>query len=176
MHIYLPEVQLKSGEAVDYSFEEKLSDCFDDFMDGGTLKLLISATSSGDKVVITGSLEVSAIVACSRCLELFEHKFKNDFTESFTVLKRVPVDETPDTLAAEAANTLTVTGDYLYVDEYIRQLIILAKDYSPLCKSDCKGICAGCGTDLNKSSCQCNKDDKLVDARLLKLKELNPES
>lgn len=173
MHIYLPEIRSKPGEAVDYSFEEKLSDCFDDFWDGGALKLLISASSSGDKVIITGSLEVSALAVCSRCLEQFEHHFKTDFTEAFTILKIIPIDSSPEMLAAETANMLTVTGDYLYIDEYIRQLIILAQDYSPLCSSDCKGICASCGADLNKETCQCIKKDHVIDARLMKLKELN---
>ncbi len=173
MHIYLPELRVKSGEAVYYSFEEKLSDCFADFWDDGTLKLSFSASSSGDKVIITGSLEVLMSVVCSRCLEQFEHYFKTDFTEAFTVLKIIPLDSSPDFLAVESANMLTVTGDYLYISEYIRQLIILAQDYSPLCSPDCKGICARCGKDLNKSTCRCGKDDQPIDARFLKLKELN---
>jgi uncharacterized protein len=176
MYIYLPEVRLKSGEAVDYSFEEKLSDCFDDFKDSGSLILLISASSIGDKVVVTGSLEVSTLTICSRCLEQFEHSFITDFKEAFTVLKTAPFEDTPDFLAAEAANMLTVSGDYLYIDEYIRQLIILAQEYSPLCKPECRGICAGCGADLNKADCLCGKDDNLIDTRLLKLKELNSGS
>ncbi len=37
--IYLPEVKAHDGAAVDYSFAEKLSDCFDDFLDHGDLLL-----------------------------------------------------------------------------------------------------------------------------------------
>lgn len=172
MHIYLPEVILKDGEAVDFSFEEGLSDCFDDFSGSGNLNLLISVSCSGDKVMVSGSLDASVDVICSRCLEAFEHIFKTDFTEAFTIIKKVPTGDSPNILADETANMLTVTGDYLYLDEYIRQLIILAQDYSPLCKADCKGICAGCGVDLNNSFCLCSKDDSHIDVRLLKLKEL----
>lgn len=32
-----------------------------------------------------------------------------------------------------------------------------------LCKEDCKGICAKCGTNLNEQSCQCKKE---IDPRL----------
>ncbi|MCJ7806403.1 MAG: DUF177 domain-containing protein, partial [Clostridia bacterium] len=91
----------------------------------------------------------------------------------FTVVNEMQVEATTDIIASETANMLTVTGNYLYLDEYIRQLIILAQDYSPLCKVACRGICAGCGTDLNKSTCRCSKDQNLIDVRLLKLKELN---
>ncbi len=172
MHIYLPEVKLKGGEAVDFSFEEKLSDCFDDFSEVGNLSLLISVSCSGDKVVVSGKLEASVEAVCSRCLEKFAHIFETDFTEAFTVVKKAPTDDSPNILADETANMLTVTGDYLYLDEYIRQLIILAQDYNPLCKADCQGICAGCGADLNNSFCRCSKDDSQIDIRLLKLKEL----
>jgi len=172
MHIYLPEVIFKAGEAVDFTFEKGLSDCFDDFSGNGKFSLKISVSCSGDKVMVCGSLEASVEVVCSRCLETFENNFKTDFTEAFTMISEAPSDESPDQVADEIANLLTVSGDYLYLDEYLRQLIILAQDYSPLCKVDCKGICAGCGVDLNSSFCRCRKDDSQVDVRLLKLKEL----
>ncbi len=172
MHIYLPEVKLKQGEAVDYRFDKKLTDCFEDFYEAGALKLMVSVICSADKVLISGNLEASIEVICSRCLETFHHQFKTDFSDAFTLIKGAPLDSAPESLAAETANMQTVTGDYLYLDEYIRQLIILAQEYSPLCRPDCKGLCAGCGTDLNKSTCSCDLDDEEVDIRLLKLKEL----
>ncbi len=176
MRIYLPEVRMKNGEAVKYRFEEDLSSCFDDFPKGGTLKLQVAVSYSGDNVIISGNLEAAVETTCSRCLESFTHHFKTDFRDAFTVLRVAPVDDAPDTLAAEVANSLTVTGDYLYLNEYIRQLIILAQEYSPLCKPDCMGICAGCGADLNLAACRCGDDDPLIDVRLLKLKELNSGS
>jgi uncharacterized protein len=176
MRIYLPEVRMKNGEAVKYSFEEDLSSSFDDFPEGGTLKLQIAVSYSGDNVIISGSLEAAVETTCSRCLESFTNHFKTDFRDAFTVLKVAPVDDGPDMLAAETANSLTVTGDYLYLNEYIRQLIILAQEYSPICKPECKGICAGCGADLNQTTCRCGDDDLLIDVRLLKLKELNSGS
>ncbi len=176
MFIYLPEVQSKDGKAVDYEFEKKLSDCFDDFTEGGSLNLAVSVSCSGDKVLVRGRLEVLTTAACSRCLEHCEHRFETDFTEAFTVVKQPPFDDSPDSLAIETANTLTVCGDYLYLDEFIRQLIILAQEYRPLCKPHCKGLCAGCGCDLNRASCRCSDRDDLVDARLLKLKELCSDS
>ena len=33
----------------------------------------------------------------------------------------------------------------------------------PLCREDCRGICALCGADLNVAPCQC--DEVLVDPR-----------
>ncbi len=175
MQIYLPELKQKQGEAVDFSFEEDLSSLFSDFPDGGTFKLTMSASLNDDKLVVNGTLEVSTTATCSRCLENYNQCFTTDFTEFFTVLKNAPVESNRQSEALETANVLTVSGDYLYLDEYIRQLIILGQEYNPICASDCKGLCAGCGEDLNKSNCRCSSEKEIIDLRLLKLKELTQE-
>lgn len=173
MYIYLPDLKSRPGEAVDYCFNEELSDCKGDFSEGRTVKVMLSASHSGGEVIIKGSLEAAVDAACSRCLEPVDQKVNINFIESFTVLKGSACEGKAADLAAETANALTVTGDTLYLDEYIRQLIILDQEHSPLCKPGCKGICSGCGTDLNRLSCQCAAaDDSEIDIRLLKLKEL----
>lgn len=176
MQIFIPELRLKNGDAVDYSFESQLSDILDDSSAGGSLKLLVSASCSGDQVLIKGVLEVTAKFDCSRCLEPFNHTFKTEFSEAFTVTGENTENDNRDTLAEKAANKLTISGDYLYLDEYIRQLIILTEDYNPVCKPDCKGLCPNCGADLNKAPCDCSSNNNQIDVRLLKLKELSPGS
>ncbi len=172
MYIYLPEIRSRRGDVIDYSFEEDLSKSFGDFSEGDNLTLQVGVSYSGGKVLISGSFEVSIAMECSRCLEPFKQKFCANFKEAFTVVQGPPVGDTPHEIALETANMLTISGEYFYLDEYVRQLVILAQDYNPLCKPDCKGICAGCGTDLNCSACQCSESDDPVDLRLLKLKEL----
>ncbi|MDW7739913.1 MAG: DUF177 domain-containing protein [Bacillota bacterium] len=176
MHIYLPEVKSKNGEAVDYLFREDLSRRFKDLSEGGSLLLKASAVCSGEKILISGSMEVSTKTNCSRCLEPFDYAFKTDFSEAFTIIKGSAIDKSIDDQAEQAANQLTVSGDYLYLDEYIRQMIILAQEYNPLCRIDCKGICPGCGVDRNRTTCQCSDNDNSIDVRLLKLKELSSGS
>lgn len=171
MQIFLPDLKVRAGEAVSYIFQENLADCYNDFPEGGNLKLSISACYSGNSVMISGRLEVEAPAVCSRCLATFNHHFTSEFSDVFTVSKLAPAYQTADELALETAETMTVKGDYLYLDEYIRQLIILAQEYSPLCRPDCRGICAGCGVDLNYETCCCKEKEEAVDVRLLKLKE-----
>lgn len=176
MDIYIPELRLKNGEAVNHCFESQLAEFPDEFPAGGSLNLVISASCTGDKVLVNGVLEVTAGVDCSRCLEPFVYTFKTDFFEAFTVINGITEDNNLDQLAVETANMLTVSGDYLYLDEYIRQLVILAREYSPICNPDCKGLCSECGADLNKAPCDCSSNNKQIDIRLLKLKELRPGS
>ncbi len=50
-----------------------------------------------------------------------------------------------------------VTNDVEYIDlgEEIRQELIMANPARVLCKDDCKGICPGCGANLNLEQCKC---------------------
>lgn len=52
----------------------------------------------------------------------------------------------------------------------IRDEFLLSFPMRFLCREDCKGLCAGCGADLNHGECTCNK--KVVDPRFAKLAAL----
>jgi uncharacterized metal-binding protein YceD (DUF177 family) len=41
----------------------------------------------------------------------------------------------------------------------------------PLCKEDCKGICASCGANLNDDSCECHESSSATTAFGRKLLE-----
>ena len=56
----------------------------------------------------------------------------------------------------------------LDLEDLIRTDIALGVPYLHLCKEDCKGVCAGCGKNLNLQECSC---EKVVDERLSKLAE-----
>ena len=49
------------------------------------------------------------------------------------------------------------TIEYIDLGEEIRQELILANPAKILCKTDCKGMCPGCGTNLNVEQCKCKK-------------------
>lgn len=71
---------------------------------------------------------------CARCLQelhaLEERSYKFDFE-------------------------LTEGVETIDLGEEIRQEIILTNPPRILCKKDCKGICPGCGANLNIEKCQC---------------------
>ena len=71
---------------------------------------------------------------CSRCLEGF-HEAREDFYE-------FDFDLTPEV-------------ECIDLGEEIRQEMILANPARILCKDDCKGICPGCGVNLNLEKCKC---------------------
>ena len=57
----------------------------------------------------------------------------------------------------------------LDLDALLGDMFILGLDTKNLCSEDCKGLCPGCGADLNVEPCRCKKQ---VDPRLAKLAQL----
>jgi uncharacterized protein len=177
VRIYLPEVKQSQGEAVNYRYSGSLSDYFgrEETGSGGLIDVELSVRAGGDKLIVRGTMQASVDTECSRCLQQFRQDLKSDFQESFLIVSGIADTENPESLAAEAANDLSVRGNNLYLKEFLRQIFFLAQEYNPLCKPDCKGLCVECGTDLNRSTCSCRTDSG-VDLRLLKLKELSSDS
>jgi uncharacterized protein len=58
----------------------------------------------------------------------------------------------------------------LDVTDLLREQFQLALPMKPLCNEDCRGLCPGCGTNLNKATCDCSP--KWEDPRLAPLKSL----
>ena len=64
---------------------------------------------------------------------------------------------------------LLLDGYELDLDEVVTTAFILAMDTKNLCSDDCKGLCSGCGVDLNVDTCRCKPE---VDPRLAALAQL----
>lgn len=99
-------------------------------------------TLGGNEVWAEGEIEYFVSTKCSRCLD--DVIFHNivEFDETFSE------DDNAD-------------GAYLYsrglVDftEMVNEKLLLSFPVSVLCKEDCKGICSGCGVNLNHEDCKC---------------------
>jgi uncharacterized protein len=131
---------------------------------------LIRSTGS---ILVQGRLDTKTKITCGRCAKLYTLKLPLNIQEEFfptidieTGLK-LPKPEDPASFTIDEHHILDLT-------EAIRQYILTALPMKPLCKASCKGLCATCGTDLNKEKCDCREES--TDPRwaaLLKLKNSN---
>lgn len=64
---------------------------------------------------------------------------------------------------------ILLEGTVLDVGQELREEYVLEMDTKNLCREDCKGICPGCGADLNTEPCKCKPD---IDPRLSALASL----
>jgi uncharacterized protein len=101
-----------------------------------------------------------ATFTCSRCLSPFEKGLSGEWTQEFT--NRAD--------RADQDQICFVEGDFLDLTPYIREAILLAFPYAPVCREGCRGLCPECGVDRNKETCSCSTER--IDPRLAVLKEL----
>lgn len=93
-------------------------------------------------------------VPCARCVEPVEHAL----ARSFDLLYR-PIGV--DANGAEHAISTSETeigyynGDGLVLEDVLREQVLLSLPEKTLCRADCKGLCPGCGRNLNTESCSC---------------------
>jgi uncharacterized protein len=96
-----------------------------------------------------GRLETQVQSPCRRCLTPVavdvEHPIEVLFTED---------DE------AEDPASYVIPPKAMEIDpgDAVREELILSVPDYVLCTDECRGICAGCGTDLNTGSCTCRPE------------------
>ena len=116
-----------------------------------------------------GRLRTRLELACSRCLEPFEIPVDAAFD-----LRYVPQAENAGEGEREIADEDLATAYYreglLDLGELLREQFQLALPMKPLCTQECRGLCAQCGTNLNRAACACTP--RWEDPRLAPLKGL----
>lgn len=106
------------------------------------------------------SLKVQVIRACSRCLEDVTSEYPLDIVRVVNVEKGEAYTDNEE----ESDETSYIEDCTLDVDMLILDELYTVLPMNVLCKEDCKGICKVCGTNLNKSTCDC--DQTVPDPRM----------
>lgn len=149
-----PLLKQAVGDKVDYHVEEAPIDPRGENaglldVDITSLEADIEATHTDPGALLEG--EVRAIVAqqCARCLRPVESPVDATFAEQYYATLHV---DSGAPMPGAPLDTKTIGSDFLIdLTPLIREEIILATPQAPLCRPDCRGLCAACGVDLNES-------------------------
>lgn len=107
-----------------------------------------------------GRLRASAEVACRRCLKAV----------AVAVDTKLDVVFTENQDAEDPSEYVIPVGSgVLDLRDAVREEFILALPEYVVCREDCRGLCASCGTDLNEGTCSCKPS---VDPRWAVLESL----
>jgi uncharacterized protein len=96
--------------------------------------------------------------SCARCLKELNCPLEVAFDEEWVPIVdantggRVREDTAPDAFRISERFVLDL-------GEGTRQYLMMAEPAKPLCRPDCAGLCAGCGTDLSTGQCTCQETD-----------------
>ena len=151
------------GQSVSFSTSVDLSD-----LQYGTCNPVSEPVLASGAVRNTaGVLEMRGMIqtcihgVCDRC------------TEEFSREVEIPIDVVLVTELANEENedegVFNLVGDSADLEEIVRTLFVLNMDSRLLCDPECKGLCCGCGKNLNHEDCTCQKE---IDPRLAALQQL----
>jgi uncharacterized protein len=124
---------------------------------------------SGRGLLISGSWSGGVALVCSRCLELFHFHTEDRFHLYCEAGAKGPSEEEHELADDELEITYLEQGQ-INTDHLLRENILLSLPVQPLCREECRGLCARCGTDLNQGACECA--DAPADPRLQALRKL----
>lgn len=165
MFFSVKELELQRKE-FDKSFPPGALDIGPDAVQKGDLKTagraeLIEENHGGKNIVqdirVVGNFATRVEMPCARCLEPVGAELKEDFDLLYRPLssRKGPKDEVEINEAESEIGYYQ--GDGISLEDVLKEQVILALPLKSLCKEDCKGLCAGCGKNLNHGTCECGE-------------------
>ena len=123
-------------------------------------------------VLVTGTARAALEGECVRCLEPISDEVEVTFQELFVYHDQGSHrggDATP--ADPEDDETSRLEGDLLDLEPLLRDAVVLALPFQPLCREDCPGLCAECGARLADDPG--HQHDEAVDPRWAALRGLD---
>lgn len=109
-----------------------------------------------------GRIEAHAVTPCARCLDPVNCELDVAVDEMW-LWRDSSKPESPQSLSEDIIATF-YEGDELNVGETLRELILARLPEFPHCSTDCKGLCPGCGANLNREQCRCRPGERPRDS------------
>lgn len=88
-------------------------------------------------VLVTGMARAHLVGECTRCLDRLERGLDVDIQELFVYEPGADDDETSQ-----------VEDELIDLEPLLRDAVVLALPFGPLCREDCPGLCPQCGARL----------------------------
>ena len=108
-------------------------------------------------------IETLATYTCDRCLAEFTNHFEAQQRQLFHVGDNEIADSEDIMLLPESATEIDLSP-------FLMEMVLLNHPIKMICKEECKGLCSGCGVNLNTEPCRCSGDT--IDPRWEELRKL----
>ena len=144
----------------DFTLVEPVSLAFDIFKDKQQFHLV-------------GHVKTTLELPCSRCLEPFTLPVDQAFDLRYQPHAQ-NTGEGEREIEEDDLTTAFYENDEIDLGQLMREQFYLALPMKPLCADDCQGLCAVCGKNLNRETCDCSRtwDDPRMAALRATLREV----
>lgn len=120
--------------------------------EGSPIALDLRLESVLEGILVSGSVDLTVVAECARCLDQVDWREEFDLTELFRYPATnargavvVDPDESDDPLPE-------VQDDFVDLESVLRDAVVLDLPLAPLCREDCPGLCPQCGVRLADQS------------------------
>ena len=113
-----------------------------------TFDLRLEAVMEG--VLVTGTARAGLDGECARCLDPITDELEVTFQELYVYddhTRTKPGHESDD---SEDDEVSMLEDDLLDLEPLLRDAVVLALPFQPLCQDDCPGLCTECGASLKQ--------------------------
>jgi len=147
LFISISGILREEGSSLDFQGEQILEDI--DFQGErvgffAPINLKGTISNTNQMLLVQISLEGCIELQCGACAGMYEYNIGLSFE---AVYRRFTDPEDPD--------IFTYQNDRIDFKDAVLEHILLDIPTRKRCMEDCKGICSGCGVDLNLDQCRC---------------------
>jgi uncharacterized protein len=135
-------------------------DLFDEGAASTAYTAALSITpAEGGLFHVTGRIQATPRLQCSRCLKEFSHPMEAEVDFDFAPVSALEADRDHEhELAPSELEMEFYEGDEIEPADIVKEHLLLALPMVPLHSVTCKGLCTVCGADLNSMDCGCERD------------------
>jgi uncharacterized protein len=145
----------------------------DDFRVVEPVALAFDIFKDNQQFRLTGSVRTTLEMPCSRCLEPYIMPIDQSFDLRYQPHAK-NTGEGEREIEEDDLTTAFYENDEIDLGQLMREQFYLSLPMKPLCREDCQGLCPVCGTNLNKSTCDCKREWE--DPRFAALRKLKTDS
>ncbi len=111
-------------------------------IEGSSIHLDLRLESVMEGVLVTGAVRARVGGECIRCLGDLDEEIQVTLTELYTYPGRRPAEDVDEDEVHE------LEGDLIDLEPVLRDAVVPALPFQPLCRDDCPGLCSQCGARL----------------------------
>jgi uncharacterized protein len=111
--------------------------------EGSVLELDLRLEAVMEGVLVSGTVRGRAVGECVRCLGEAVSEVDADIQELYVYPGR-----TPEGLDDEDDELRELENDLIEFEPALRDAVVLALPFQPVCREDCPGLCSECGARL----------------------------
>ena len=107
------------------------------------------------QIHVAGQLHTRLEMVCARCLEPVMEDVSRDFDLFYRPVQSIQREE-ETRLKLDDTEMAFFQGEGLFLTDVLAEQVLLAMPMKVICRSDCRGLCPHCGTNLNTDECRCS--------------------